>query len=438
MSIKDPKYGIPQLKKFPMPDARHVRSAIKFFNYVTPKYEKQLAAAIIRRMKEYGLSFDDFTVGDENRFSKYVPKRTTTMNNNYLAHYGILGMHWGIRRFQPYPKGYTGDGKFTGKKLTPRRMNKEQNKVYSLYGKGMTVDQISKKTGINRDAVNDYLDGGFGPVKGKAAKAGAERASNGGLVIPTKEQDLSMRSKRDKDVLYQWEIEEVVDALEKADYYKTPEKLVQGKNKMSSYFDGVIEDIILKSEKKPVTEKEIKRAQDCIVNKLDQRQKDSAINLYVRNAQLDNQVSKMEQEWMDTISKDPQIKKLMETWSGDGTEMYYELQYRKPNEKLDEMVNARDRAWQEWENGCKAIGADVIPPKYVSGNKNSAITYKTNSKYIGVEKYPIRHLAKNAVLDMTYDYEQKVKAMAKSGKTYEQIANSLGISESSVGKLVNL
>lgn len=74
MEIKDPKYGIPQLKKFPMPDARHVKSAIKFFNYVAPKYEKQLAEAIIRRMKEYGLSFDDFTVGDENRFKRYIPK----------------------------------------------------------------------------------------------------------------------------------------------------------------------------------------------------------------------------------------------------------------------------------------------------------------------------------------------------------------------------
>jgi len=69
-------YGVPELKKFPMPDKKHVKSAIRFFNYVDPKYEKELAEAIIEKAKEFGLVFDeDITVGEDNRFKKYLPEK---------------------------------------------------------------------------------------------------------------------------------------------------------------------------------------------------------------------------------------------------------------------------------------------------------------------------------------------------------------------------
>lgn len=73
------KYAFPEERKFPLPDKAHVKSAIRFFNYVDPKKEKQLADAILKRMSELDMSFwTDITVGDENRFKNYLPKEDKT------------------------------------------------------------------------------------------------------------------------------------------------------------------------------------------------------------------------------------------------------------------------------------------------------------------------------------------------------------------------
>ena len=62
-------YALPEKRKYPLPDRPHVMSAIRFFNYVSPEDEERLANAILKRMRELGIT--DVNVGKVNRFGKY-------------------------------------------------------------------------------------------------------------------------------------------------------------------------------------------------------------------------------------------------------------------------------------------------------------------------------------------------------------------------------
>jgi hypothetical protein len=80
--LPDSEFGIPKLRKYPLDTEAHVLSAIKFFNYVEPKYEKLLAKNIIRKIHEYKIE-DKVNPGEKNRFSKYwnnVKKESVDMS----------------------------------------------------------------------------------------------------------------------------------------------------------------------------------------------------------------------------------------------------------------------------------------------------------------------------------------------------------------------
>ena len=68
-------FGLPHTKQYPMPDKKHVKSAIRFFNYVSGEDEAELAKNINNRIKYFDMA-DDINVGDGNRFKKYFKPAT--------------------------------------------------------------------------------------------------------------------------------------------------------------------------------------------------------------------------------------------------------------------------------------------------------------------------------------------------------------------------
>ena len=62
-------FGIPSQKKYPMPDAKHVKLAIRFFNHVDAEHEKELARNIKKKIKQFNVT--GIKASDKNRFFNY-------------------------------------------------------------------------------------------------------------------------------------------------------------------------------------------------------------------------------------------------------------------------------------------------------------------------------------------------------------------------------
>lgn len=63
------------------------------------------------------------------------------MNETFLKHHGILGMKWGIRRYQPYDQGYQPEhgGKFLGQNARGKHVTQLSRKEQKLLKKEIKV-----------------------------------------------------------------------------------------------------------------------------------------------------------------------------------------------------------------------------------------------------------------------------------------------------------
>lgn len=338
-------------------------------------------------------------------------------NANELYHHGVKGMHWGIRRYQPYPGDYHGDGRFVGKKPKRDQINDDYEKQWDSLSDAYLKNTESRIRELSK------TDPEARRVMSMPTATSGDRSRQASAIddymLSTSDSELKRLQK------------EYGDALDRAEMDRD-RRLKQ----VNLDFKAAEGDLIGKTYEKVIkrgralSEKEKKAINDEYISRMKPSELKAIAKALEYQERCSYEANAAFREYEKECRKNPETRKLLDEFGGDGSEYYDLMQKRHPNPKVKEITHREYEAMNDTERLARSI-ASRLEDDYRD------LEFKSSKHSYGKET-PYRH-----ALDAAYDagnskYSSRIKSMSAQGLTYAQIAKKLGISESSVGYYLNL
>lgn len=365
-----------------------------------------------------------------------------------LVHYGTLGMKWGIRRYQPYPGDYHGDGKFVGKRKKPRWERTYEKSGYDANNRKTARQATKRLNDLDQARAETERNYSIAKSKGQILKADAYN------------KDVESINK---------EIDRTIKKLNKGDMHVSSEDIkrnaAQGKSLVAEVFGGYLGKAIYKTVTgtwkkdaegkkykvdtegdwfKKANEKEKSQYVEKRSNEMRKEEASRNTSNKINGHEIDENLRKISLNPLASLSASYSVNVATNTAIA---ELHARNKYEKQagdmsalsksdRKHLNKQINTLAKADVDLQmallkqEDARNIGATT---SYADGVVDRATTRYNEAKY--ALNSSIKTL-KSANNKSNQNVNSLARVMRNSGMTYSEIAKKLGVSESTVWAMV--